>query len=323
MKFSIWYNQKNDFLTLMERYKDNLSSIYFPLPYSVWNSGRNEIQQENYEDNTIFTLIKKCKEYNIESILIINSTCEWENTGNKHYLLKLIKYIKPLYENWLTSLTLTNPLYLPFIKKFFPNLIIYSSVNCYLRTYEQAIFFKNLGFNVLTIDRDINRDLELIQKIKNRTGIRLQMLVNEWCFSGCPYRQIHFNMAAHKVDYNISDGSSKDNLIENFSCVPMVNKNKKLIFRVPFVRPEDLKYYDNLIDIYKLDTRSLSSDRIALMLNAYIEEKYEWDLKDIVDFPYQNVPFIDNKKLTKLLFFKKILKCPKDCDNCNICNQFF
>jgi collagenase-like PrtC family protease len=76
-------------------------------------------------------------------------------------------------------LTLTNPLYLPFIKKFFPNLIIYSSVNCYLRTYEQAIFFKNLGFNVLTIDRDINRDLELIQKIKNRTGIRLQMLVNE------------------------------------------------------------------------------------------------------------------------------------------------
>jgi hypothetical protein len=82
-------------------------------------------------------------------------------------------------------------------------------------------------------------------------------------------------MAAHKVDYNISDGSSKDNLIENFSCVPMVNKNKKLIFRVPFVRPEDLKYYDNLIDIYKLDTRSLSSDRIALMLNAYIEEKYE------------------------------------------------
>jgi hypothetical protein len=42
-------------------------------------------------------------------------------------------------------------------------------VNCYLKTYEQAIFFKDLGFDVLTIDRDINRDLELIKKIKDRT----------------------------------------------------------------------------------------------------------------------------------------------------------
>jgi hypothetical protein len=50
----------------------------------------------------------------------------------------------------------------------------------------------------------------------------------------------------------------------------MVNKNKKLIFRTPFVRPEDLRYYNNLINVYKLDTRSESSDRISLMLDAYI-----------------------------------------------------
>jgi hypothetical protein len=72
-----------------------------------------------------------------------------------------------------------------------------------------------------------------------------------------------------------------------------------------------------------LDTRSESSERIAFMLDAYIEEKYDWDLKNIVDFPYQNVPFIDNKKLSELHFFKKILKCVKDCENCEICNQFF
>jgi hypothetical protein len=50
----------------------------------------------------------------------------------------------------------------------------------------------------------------------------------------------------------------------------MVNKNKKLIFRTPFIRPEDLSYYEDLIDIYKLDTRSESSNRISLMLDAYI-----------------------------------------------------
>ncbi|MDR1987588.1 MAG: hypothetical protein LBQ24_02215 [Candidatus Peribacteria bacterium] len=55
----------------------------------------------------------------------------------------------------------------------------------------------------------------------------------------------------------------------------MVDKNKKLIFRTPFVRPEDIKHYKDLIDIYKLDTRSESSERIAFMLDAYIEEEYD------------------------------------------------
>jgi hypothetical protein len=51
----------------------------------------------------------------------------------------------------------------------------------------------------------------------------------------------------------------------------MVNKNKKLIFRAPFIRPEDLKNYTEIIDIYKLDTRPESTQRIEMMLKAYID----------------------------------------------------
>jgi hypothetical protein len=60
-----------------------------------------------------------------------------------------------------------------------------------------------------------------------------------------------------------------------------------------------------------------------MMLKAYIDWFYHWDLKDIIDFPYQNVPYIDNGKLTKLNFFEKLVKCPKDCYSCNVCEQFF
>lgn len=325
MKFSIWFNQKTDFLDLIDEFKDNISSVYFPLPYNVWNSWRDENQLPNYETQAIYELVKKCSSYNIDTILIMNATCEWENTGDKFYMLKLIKFVKDLHSKWLTSITLTNMLYVPFFKKALPNLIIYSSINCYLKTLEQAIYFKDIWIDILTIDRDINRDLWLIKKIKNRTWIWIQMLLNEWCFSNCPYRHTHFNIAAHRVDYNTEERLSRGiyNLIEDFSCVPFVNKNKKLIFRAPFIRPEDLVHYDWIVDVYKLDTRPESTDRIRQMLKAYIAWYYHWDLKDIVDFPYQNVPYIDNDKLTELWFFDKLSKCPKDCDSCNVCEQFF
>lgn len=109
----------------------------------------------------------------------MNATCEGENTGDKLHMLKLIKYVKILHKAGLTSLTLTNMLYAPFFRKAFPDITIYSSVNCYLKTVEQAIYLKDLGIDILTIDRDINREVELIRKIKKRTDLGIQMLLNE------------------------------------------------------------------------------------------------------------------------------------------------
>ena len=80
MKFSIWFNQKYDFLDLIDKYKDNLSSIYLPLPHDLWSSWRNEKQLSNYDNDLSYKIIEKCSKYGIDTILIMNSTCEWENT---------------------------------------------------------------------------------------------------------------------------------------------------------------------------------------------------------------------------------------------------
>ena len=107
------------------------------------------------------------------------------------------KYLR--HSIWLTSITLTNLIYVPFFKKAIPEIIIYSSINCYLKTVEQAIFFKDIWIDVLTIDRDINREIDLIKKIKSKTWLKTQILLNEWCFSNCPYRHTHFSIDAHKA----------------------------------------------------------------------------------------------------------------------------
>ena len=327
MKFSIWYNEQESFFETLEQYKDHISTVYFAAPESIGPSWRSLHQEDDYEKQ-IITLISTCKKYNIWTILTFNATTEGERTGDKDHMLKLISYIKKLEKIWLNSVSLTNLLYVKFIKKAVPNVNIYSSVNCYLKNVEQALYFKKLWVDILTIDRDINRDLNLIKKIKQRSGLKIQVMLNEWCIKNCPFRNTHFNIIANGVENNLENHKKwKYNLVERFSCTPILAQNKRIIFRMPIIRPEDLHFYQDIADYYKLVTRGLETKKINQFLKAYTDWFYHGNLLDIIDMSiidYQNyVSYIDNDKLTELDYFKDLQKCPWDCDTCTNCDKYF
>lgn len=327
MKFSIWYNEQKSFFDLLEEYKNNISTVYFAAPDNIWPSGRSITQDEDYESQ-IQRLIKICNEYGIGTILTFNATTEWIRTGDKDHMLHLISYIKRLKVLGLKSVSLTNLLYVKFIKKAVPWITIYSSVNCYLKTVEQALYFKKIGVDILTIDRDINRDIKLIEQIKKRSWLKIQLMLNEWCVKNCPFRHTHFNIIANNVEDNITNQKNgKYNLIERFSCTPMLAENKRIIFRMPIVRPEDLPHFDGLVDFYKLVTRWLSTEKIHTFLKAYTDWFHHWNLLDILDMSiidhHLYVDYIDNDKLTELWFFTDLQKCPGDCDACTNCDKYF
>lgn len=327
MKFSIWYNQDDNFFNLLDKNKLNIHSVYFAAPLELIPSWRDKDQWEQYEKE-IFRLLSMCNKYWIETILVLNATCEWENTWDKYHMLKIISYIKKLEKIWLKSISLTNLLYVRFIKSAFPDIKIYSSVNCYLKNVEQAIYMKNIWVDVLTIDRDINRDLDLIKEIKKRTWLKIQILLNEWCIRNCPYRNTHFNIISHKVENNERNIKNwKYNLLEKYSCYPLLLNNRRILFRIPFIRPEDLHYYDWVCDVYKLNTRDETTETIYKMMQAYTNWYYHWNLLDICSICiiwYEDiVTYIDNDKLTKYNFFEDLKKCTWDCDSCNNCDKYF
>lgn len=327
MKFSIWYNEQDSFFELLEKYKDNISTVYFAAPTELIPSWRPIIQDNDYE-NQIYKLITICNKLGIKTILTLNATTEWKNTWDKQHMLNIISYIKKLKNIWLNSISLTNLLYVKFIKKAIEWIEVYSSVNCYVKTLEQAVYLKKLWIDIITIDRDINRNTSLIKQIKEKTWLRLQIMLNEWCIKNCPFRHTHFNIIANQVEDNILNQKIwKYNLIERFSCTPLLAENKRIIFRMPIIRPEDLVYFDWICDYFKLVTRWLPTEKIELMLNSYISWFYHWNLFDILDMSIIDyhlfVPYIDNDKLTKLDFFKDLQKCPWDCDTCTNCDKYF
>lgn len=328
MKFSIWYNNDiNWFIRLITQYKNHISSVYFSPPKSIGNSLREERQNEAEHEKEIIRIIQACNELNIVSILLFNSFSEGDKTGSISNMLKKIAYMKKLSKVWLRAVNIYNVLYLPFIKRELPELIIYSSVNCGVKEVEMARYFKELWTDVLTIPEEKNRDFKFIKDIKEKLGLQIQVMLNEWCIRNCPFRNIHCVVSSHGWEFDENwEWYNEDWLIPSHHCVSFFRKNKKLIFRSCFIRPEDVWFYEDKVDYFKIVSRDFETEKIEKILNAYINRRYDWNLFDLIDFPVHpngvSISYIDNNRLTERDFFNKIQKCQSNCDACNICEEF-
>jgi collagenase-like PrtC family protease len=278
-KFSIGYNNDIKMLQLLDSYKDNIESVYFSMPYKYAGSGRMLREPDDY-GNQVIKIIQKCGILNIASQLLLNATCEGERGFNKYFIKKILNYIKSLQQKGLSSIIVTNPFYISLIKKEIPGIRVESSVNCFVKTLEHALYLKELGADVITIDRDINRDIPLISKIKQKTGLKIRIMLNEGCLSRCPYRITHYNYLAHT---HKPDKRAKNNLMSDMLCMQLLKEDPSRILLSPFIPPDELIRYEQCADYYKLSTRVFSTSKIKLCLDEYIKGSFNGNLLDILD----------------------------------------
>jgi collagenase-like PrtC family protease len=253
--------------------------------------------------------------------LLLNATCDSIHIADEEHMKDVVKYVYNLYQKGLKAVSVANALYLPLLKDMCPNLEIISSINCYVKTVEHAIHLKNAGFDIITIDRDINYDLEIIKNIKGATGLKIQILLNEGCLDNCPYRQLHFNLNSHQVP--VKDAQF---FIQN-ACLPVFDKHPEKVLSSPVIRPEDVYNYYDLVDYFKISSRNYTIDDIDIVLQGYINEEYKGNFLDLISSRnLKNRMHIDNTKL-KGLFEKKIQCLNKKkiygCLDCSTCQNFF
>lgn len=316
MKFSLGYNHDIGMLALLERYRAHIEALYFPPPRRFIGSGRHFDQDNRYETQ-IPELIAACKKLGIRSQLLLNATCEGREGLAKNFFSPLVTYVKSLHDQGLISIVVTNPLYIEQFKKYIPGLVVEASVNCYMRTPEHAVYLKNLGADILTIDRDINRDLSLIRKIKEATGLPLRLMLNEGCVRSCPFRNLHYNYIAHG---GIPPHEALGDICLDKFCMKIYRENPEKIFTIPFVPPEELSRYRGLADFYKLTTRIFSTERIETCLKAYISGAFAGNLLTIIDSPgLAAFEYVDSVYLVKNKFFKRMLSCNGACRRCGYC----
>jgi collagenase-like PrtC family protease len=328
LEFSIPYN--NDPETLPDIFEmkllngNRIKEIYLSGPQAYSGSGRIAPEMA-FEEFT--KIVDSIHGEGIRVNLLLNSVCEGNDWYSSGVLNSTMDYLKRVHkDHGVESVTIANPLYIREVRRRFSGIEICASVLGDIDCVEKAVIFRKAGADVITPDVNINRDLGLLKKIREKTGAEIKLMVNEGCLFRCPFRKFHFNYISHKSK-NPGAGKavkSEDNVF-SLNCIQLSKNDPSQILKSCWIRPEDAQRYRDITGYFKIVGRTSSKSMLLRSVNAYLNESWEGDLLELMAGNLYSVGMsqlmhLDNKSLDEVGFFDRIRSCDKECSECDYCS---
>ena len=326
-KFSVPYNGDiKNFPSLINKYKDYIYEIYAPIDPETLGSGRGLDTSSPFYTPLLEKIIQIAHSKDIKFNLLLNSTSMWAVLADTQRYLKLLQTLEYyIYGLRVDSITITNPV---LAKKIIneSGIPICASVNMYIDCFDKADYAKDLGITCVCVERDRNRDLDFIASLKEDYKFQVKVIVNEGCLPHCLLRNTHFDFLSILSNNSLDRKNDYDEEIRKAGCGNYYLKDHSLFIRSPFIRPEDLDYYD--VDIYKIAGRTHPTEHIDKYLQAYTQKKWNGALEELIDNPWFTTTLwqincsLDNRKFPSD-FFTTISNCNSNCNQCHYCEEVF
>lgn len=354
MKFSVGTNWDFSLIDSLAKIPE-VREVYGSSNATPVGTGRPSFILGKISKDDMALYIKRLHERGIKFNYTLNAPClnNLEFTKDAH--IELIDQLEWLVSIGIDGVTVSIPYLLEIIKKRFPQLHAKVSIIAHVNSVQRARYFENLGADELMIDFLMNRDFKQLEKIQNSVKCQLAILLNDACISGCPYRYYHYNVSGHASQTN---HPTKGFFVDYCAirCTIERLKNPRLALSARWVRPEDIKFYEEIgFDTFKISGRRMSAKWIERAVKAYASRRLDGNLSDILDYSILGVdeemnspdfetmegaaelninslfelanfqpqkPYIDNKSLNGFLEFYKKKECTGICDQCNHCEKY-
>lgn len=325
-KFSIGYNGQPGFDKTIAPHLDRISDVYFVAPYT--HSARRAMTEamEFLYGLRLHETLKFLDMHSIRANMLFNAMCIGDMYGARQrfeQLCEQVDFYRDIYH--VSAVTVVSAIEGEVIKKQFPDVELHASTNLFIRTPQQAAKIRHF-VDVLTPDREINRDLEMLHAVKDVLQKPLRILANEGCIPECPHRVQHLNRVSHERppfgEFHLPGAA-------------VFRRDPATILKSPIIRPEDLHRYEGIADTIKLATRSSTNRQLDLVLRAYGAERHDGDLFSLMECGCLSVylqeardegggnggrvPAFSNGAVP-VDFFDHVTSCDRICDNCNYCN---
>jgi collagenase-like PrtC family protease len=328
LDFSVPYN--NDPATLDEIFKhkelngNRIKEIYLSGPQEFAGSGRiaPEMKFEQFA-----AVVLRIRSEGIRVNLLLNSICEGSDWYSGQALKSTMDYLAKAHQGCgVEAVTISNPLYIREVRKHFPDLEICASVLADIDCVQKAIIYRKAGANVLTPDVNINRNLNLLKKIKDAAGVQIKLMVNEGCLFHCPFRKFHFNYISHKSKNPGAQGLSAEDNVFSLNCIQLSRNDPSQLLKSCWIRPEDARRYEAITGYFKLVGRTSSKSMIVRSLEAYMNESWDGDLIELMAGNLYSVGMsyfmhLNNKSLDEIHFFDRVSSCDRECSDCSYCDE--
>ncbi len=197
-----------------------------------------------------------------------------------------LKEVDRLLDLGVDGFVVALPLLIELIHRAHPEVPISVSTFARIRTVTQAEYYLKLGASVIVLE-EANRDFALLRGLVRR-GAEVEILVNQTCLQGCPYRGHHLNTSSLSaqpdqpcpvLEYPIAECGWQ-----------MVRDPRKMVSAI-FVRPEDLSVYEEIgISRFKVSGRNKPTAWLARAAAAYAARTYRGNLLDVLSYVQVRAP---------------------------------
>lgn len=328
LEFSVPYN--NDPSTLPDVFRlkshnaNRIREIYLSGPQEFSGAGRIVPEMDEVEFASIVDSIHR---EGIRVNLLLNAICEGSDWYSPPVLNATMEYLKRAHEeHGVESVTIANPLYVREVRRRFPGIEICASVLGDINCVQKALIYKKAGADVITPDVDINRDLSLLKRIKEKTGAEIKLMVNEGCLFRCAFRKFHFNYISHKSRKpGMGKGVRSEDNVFSLNCIQLSKSDPSQVLKSGWIRPEDLRRYAEISPYFKLVGRTSSKSMLLRSVKAYLGESWDGDLLELMagnlySAGMSQLMHLENKALDQIGFFDKVAGCDKECSECEYCS---
>jgi len=326
VRFSIPFNGDLK-LTEWALSSGQVSEVYFatgPMDGKVWNffGGGHEVSTDPAVEQ-IRQLIDLCHRSEARANLLLNAATLY--FAERDPLLEFVRVVAP------DAVTISDPMAIVPFKEAFPDLDIQASLIMNLDSVEKLRQALQRGVGTVTLPGRFSRDVRALARINalktEFPRFRIKLIANMDCAYDCFLLPHHYMLGVFEgMRDGQPDGARAEGVYACESCFNPPPTPEHFI-RVPFIRPEDVPYYDELgcVDALKLIYRSSPSPVLERVFRAYFERRYDGNLFDLIvekrrvkDGPSRMM--CDNTRFPKG-FVRKVTRCDKECTTCSYCGR--
>jgi len=310
---------------------ESLAAVHFPLlPASPFDARHAEGSWQNPELKKLLAELKGPRRYALLNTRLAPQRCY----GDSEELRQLVAQLDDLLQaGLLDGIVIADFFLLQALSRYAPDtaraLEAVPSVNCLLSSFDriaahleivEASRFRQPA--KIPLAPALNRLPQLLEETVSQCrrvfpNLQIELLVNEGCLYQCPFKLSHD--AGIAVNCH---GRSNWVFPSAAGCFAVLREHPALLFKSPFIRPEDLHHYRQNADIFKICGRTLGAEFLLKTVDAYLNEEHGGNLLDLFDAVdwLAREWYFDNA-LLPADFLQKVLACDKRCDGCGYCEQ--
>ncbi len=340
-----------DHLEPLQEETGRIHEVYGSIPRSILGSARPTRRLIEHAGNPTFDDVKRFTDRAHAAGIQVNYTLNALVLDHTEYTRRghdqILHYVSEVADAGVDIVTITVPYLIELVRKEFPELPVSVSVINEVDSTHSLRMFEEFDIERVFLAEECNRDFELLELLTKAATAELGLLLNNGCLRSCPLRIYHFAMASQASQ----NGRPEDSYVDYplLKCSAKRVRNPVEILRSPWIRPEDLTFYQKKfgIELFKIVGRQLPLQSILTMVSSYARMKHEGNFLDLLSTPvaadFSRHPttataaaergperfqppsfYLDNAKLGKLtgaLHARGGCGGLRDCEECRLCDE--